>query len=405
MTTVTYTREDRAFAHTLDEWNEQWDNASSNHREQMEEWASTATITLDDGTALTGAALFRMRQRLINRRVTQTLPLSFSKETPESRALIPGLWNWGSIPTLGGPPKVGKTTLLVDLVAALVVPGYRLLDYFEPAVLNDDDRDGDVWLINAETPPDALEAELKAVIPEEHRLRLRVWHLELQGGANYFDLTEPDLYDEWLLRFSYCNECDGTDDWGPTAVIADGMTAFLAAAGKTTSHVGLWFAQFRRLMREVGASNAIASGHNVMRGGHLMGGVEASAPGDGLWSYDQGKGGSRVFTVKPRLGGPTPPALTVTQHEGRLVAKPKGKQARAVASEPAEPVIPMRDRVLAYVQERNADGTGPSQRAVRDAVEGDNRAVDGALADLTRGGVLMTKHREGRGGGVAYWVV
>ena len=405
MTTVTFTREGRATTHTLDEWYDLWMVSSDHQRDQMREWASEAEVTSDDGTPLTGATLFRMRQRLVSRCVSSGLALGspVAKPKPPQRPLIPGLMQYGTIPTLGGPPKVGKTTLLVNLTAALVVPGFRFLDYFEPVELTDEERESGVWLINAETPPVALEAELKALIPEEHRRYLHVWHLETEGGAGTFDLTDPDLYDEWMLRLTSCEDCDGSDDWGPMAVLVDGMTAFLAASGKSTSAYGLWYAQFRRLMREVGTPNAIASGHNVMRGGHLMGGVEASAPGDGLWSYDLGKGGARVFSVRPRLGGPEVPKMRVTMHEGRLVVKAKPKQVEPV--ERSAPAVPMRERVLAYVAERNAEGVGPSQRGVRAAVEGDNKAVDTALADLVREGVLMTKPRAGRGGGMAYWAV
>ena len=407
MTTVTVTREGRAITYTLDEWADQWEASADHEREQMRAWASEAEVRLDDGTALTGPALFQMRQRLINRRVRGTFSLGhwLAKPKPAARPLIPGLWQWGTIPTLGGPPKVGKTTLLVDLAAALVVPGYRFLDFFEPAEVPDEDRWGGVWLINAETPPVALEDELKAVIPEEYRRFLHVWHLENEGGAGTFDLTDPDLYDEWLLRLVECNDCDGSDDWGPTSVLADGMTAFLAASGKTTASTGLWYAQFRRLLREVGTPNGLATGHNVMRGGHLMGGVEASAPGDGLWSYDAGKGGSRLFSVRPRMGGPTVPDLRVVQREGRLTAKLKHAKAAPAGEKPVEERVPVRDLVLAFVKERNAAGVGPGQRTVREGVPGRNAAVDSALSDLVREGVLVTKPREGRGGGVAYWVV
>lgn len=407
MTTVTFTREGRAITHTLDEWYDLWEVSSGHTREQMIEWAREAEVTLNDGTAVTGAALFRMRQRLVARYVSSGIDLGspVAKPKPPQRPLIPGLWQWGTIPTLGGPPKVGKTTLLANLTAALMVPGFRFLDFFEPAEVTEEDRLNGVWLINAETSPAALEEELKALIPEEHRRGLHVWHLELEGGAGTFDLTDPDLYDEWLLRLVECDDCDGSDDWGPMAVLADGMTAFLAPSGKSTAAYGLWYAQFRRLMREVGTPNAIASGHNVMRGGHLMGGVEASAPGDGLWSYDMGKAGSRLFSVRPRLGGPMPPILRVTNDEGRLVGRLKHGKAVPREVEPKAPAEPMRDRVLAYVQERNGEGVGPSQRAVRTAVPGSHSAVDNALADLVSEGALVTKPREGRGGGVAYWAV
>lgn len=405
MTTVTFTREGRSITQTLEEWNDQWDSSSDHERERMTALARDAQVALPDGTPLSGATLFRMRQRLIDRHVRGVLPLGSPLATtkPPARPLIPGLWQWGTIPTLGGPPKVGKTTLLVDLAAALLVPGHRFLDHFDPVDLTEDERLGGVWLINAETPPVALEEELRALIPDEHLLRLHVWHLETEGGAGTFDLTDPDLYEEWLLRLTNCEDCDGSDDWGPTAVLADGMTAFLAASGKTTAATGLWYAAFRRLVREVGTPNALATGHNVMRGGHLMGGVEASAPGDGLWSYDTGKAGARVFSVKPRMGGPAVPPLRVTMSEGRLVAKAKSEKAKPRQEKPLP--VSVRERVLAYVKERNAEGVGPSQRAVREAVAGDNRSIDAALSGLVLEGVLASKVREGRGGGVAYWVV
>jgi hypothetical protein len=157
-------------------------------------------------------------------------------------------------------------------------------------------------------------------------------------------------------------------------------------------------------MREVGTPNAIVVGHNVMRGGHLMGGVEAQADADGLWNYSSTNPDNpmskRRFSVVTRVGGlPTPLRTVVLSEDGRM----RFAKQRPTAV-PGEPGVPVRDSVLAYVAACNAKGFGPSQRGLRANVAGSSTAVDRAAADLVAEHLLVTRPRAGRGGGVAYWL-
>ena len=96
---------------------------------------------------------------------------------------------------------------------------------------------------------------------------LTVEHLEDAGGAQWMGLTDPDLYDLWAHRLAECNDCDGTDDWTPFAVIVDGVTAILQADGKQPEDSGLSYAAFRRLLHEIDVPNGLATAHSVLGGG------------------------------------------------------------------------------------------------------------------------------------------
>ena len=405
---LTHNGETRTF-HMLD-WEGEWEDYP-HRRAALEEIARQGFLTDDDGMPITGLTERRVRDRLlgIRTRISTSPGGGFwdSSFRPSRRQnwLIPGLWSSGTLPLLGGTPKSGKTTLLVELTAALVVPGYRFLDHFDPVVLTEEERQRGVWLVNAETHPDALEDALRARVPKDYRDGITVDHLEQEGGPEGFDLTDPVLYTEWLHRLVACEHCDGSDDLSPLVVLVDGLTAILAAAGKTTAGYGLWYAAFRRLMREAEVQSALVTGHSVMRGGHLMGGVEAQAGADGLWNYsasnpDDPKS-KRWFSVVPRMGGDLLPRTRVVLNEDeRLVlGKPKAQEFEPQR----EPIVPIRDRVLTYVKERNADGEGPSMRAIRASVSGRNPHVDAAVGALVAEGLIVVKAREGRGGGSSYW--
>lgn len=241
------------------------------------------------------------------------------------RWVIPGLWPWGHKPLLTGQPKAGKTSLVVELTAALLIEGHRFLGHFEPAALSQDDRRRGIFLINAETPPPNLNHELvrKLGDDQEARICLEVLHLETMGGPATLDLTRPELYDQWAHRLTSCNKCDRSDDWTPSVVIVDGLTAILQAADKGVEHYGPWYAQFRQLMIELRVPNALVVGHSTLTGNHSMGGTEALAGPDGLWTYSSDNvdnpQASRWFSVMPRLGGAVVPRMRVVRDDaGRL---------------------------------------------------------------------------------------
>lgn len=252
------------------------------------------------------------------------------------RSLIAELWRWGSIPMLGGNPKAGKSTLVAELIAALIIPGSRFLGIFPPIEMTDEERARAIWLINAENGREELhealmEVGLECAVGDNGELYycaegggvLYVEHLEYLGGPSKFDLTDPDTYDEWAGRFMWC-PCDGTNEQEPPlVVIVDGVTAIL---GSKTERYGEWYASFRSLMRELDVANALGVAHNGLTTGHLMNGVESMAGPDGLWSYSSNNPDDpnswRYVSVVPRLRGPKLARTRVVMVDGRLVIQP-----------------------------------------------------------------------------------
>lgn len=338
--------------------------------ERLTEIVMEGTILGRDDEPLTGAVLERVRARMLGRYADLPRPTRLSayrRPTEAQRWLIPGLWPWGTIPMLGGNPKAGKTTLVVDLVASLAVSGRRFLGSFEPAQVTDEERERCIWLINAETPVPALEEALwpeldVEVVHESLTIRanqlVNIDHLEQLGGAQMFDLTDPEIYKLWAHRLIECEFCDGSDDWPPAfVVIVDGLTAILQAAGKGVEAYGEWYAAFRRLMREVDVPNALAVAHNTMSGSHLMGGVEAQAGADGLWTYSSDNPDNprskRRFGVVPRMGGKAILPTEVRRVEDRLVlvSNEAGETAPVAATREADEVLAVAHRHAAYVRE------------------------------------------------------
>lgn len=266
-----------------------------------------------------------------------------AQQAAPRKMLIPGLWPWGTIPALGGNFKAGKSTLIADLARALVnAPDDRFLGHFDgwgSDVDPDDQAARDEFeadwsrgrvIINAETPAEDFEAALDLDV--EGWDYLTVEHLEEEGGAQLMDLTDPDLYDLWAYRLTGCGEdggdCSGGDDYPPAVVIVDGVTAILQAAGKSPEDFGLWYSAFRRLLREIDVPNGLATGHNTMKGSHLMGGTAASAGPDGLWTYSldnpDNPNSARRFSVMPRMGGiRVPPLRVILDERGRPVVASK----------------------------------------------------------------------------------
>ncbi len=382
----------------------------------------------DDITPLAGAALERVRARMLGWYADMPRPRTLADSRWNSepqRWLIPKLLPWETYPMLGGNPKAGKTTLVVDLVAALLVPGRRFLGHFEPAQVTEKEREQGIWLISAEMPSKALEEalgpELDVDVPisgemvKASRL-LNIDHLEQLGGAHMFDLTDPEIYERWAHRLIDCDWCDGSDgdDYPPPfMVIVDGLTTILQAAGKGVEAYGQWYAAFRRLMKEVDVPNALVVAHNTMAGGHLMGGVEGRAGADGLWTYSSDNPddprSKRRFGVVPRLGGAAVPLTEVRLVEGRpvMVGSESGESASegGPVGEEVDEVLVVAHRHAAYVQEHpgvdgqaltdNVDAGGWKQRSL----DGRARAIELGLIreeNCTPGCSVCEKHHHRR---------
>lgn len=265
----------------------------------------------------------------------QALPSAFARRaSADVRPYIPGLWHHKSVPMLGGPPKVGKSLLICDLVAALVITGRRFLDHFEPVNVTAEERARAIVLINAENPEADLHEALLATGLEydsegdphpfyfdpdgdDAGCVLFVVHLEVLGGADTFDLTQQDVYDRWEFELLRLTHVEGP----PLTLIVDGVTAIL---NSDTSRYGRWYSEFRRLLKSVDIPNGLPTGHTGMKNGHLMNGVESMAGQDGLWTYDAvepyvNPRAARQFRTVARLHAPAlEPTPVIAGQDGRL---------------------------------------------------------------------------------------
>lgn len=406
---------------------------------QLEAIVREGQLFVREGEPMHPTAANRVRDRLLNPSLRER---GRGPARRDDRWLFDGLWPWGTIPMLGGQPKAGKTSLVIDLVAALTDPDRDFLGRFPSRPLewveqrrHNPTAYWGVTVINAETPPDAFEEALRRELTghlgrleEEHGGRcfvsdfVDVFHLEGLGGAGIFDLTDPDIFDAWMTRLVKCDDCEGADDRLPQVVIVDGLTAILAGAGKGPEAYGLWNAQFRRLLRALDVPNGLVVAHNTMQGGHLMGGVEAQAGSDGLWTYAAANPDNptspRHFSVRPRLGGVAVPRSRVDlTEEGRLVMTegqrqtPQDRAGRPNSPAPASSTDEGEEAPAATPEEPSIEEliielvatseTPPSSRDLRQ-VRGDSRSIDAARERLVESGALVRRPRQGRGGGHTY---
>jgi hypothetical protein len=319
---------------SFEDWAFDSEDAPPVERELRERLVREGVITrLSDGAVLTGTEEVVARMRLARAIRGQDWGNSWDEPVPPpaapARDLIPGLWPWGTVPTLGGNPKAGKTLLVVNLTAALVVPGRRFLGRFEPVTFTDTEREGEVVVVvNTETPRVAFEAALERagvaldVDDDQPGPLLRLVHLADEGGPGLMDLTDPEKFDYWVWRLTQCDPCDGSSDFPPVVVVVDNMTSALLEVGKGPGDYAEWFAQLRRLLRAVGVPNGLAVGHSFRTTTSLLGGVENAVGQDGLWAYTSADmtnpGATRWFSVVPRIGG-YPVAATRVERRGALL--------------------------------------------------------------------------------------
>jgi len=381
---------------TVTDWRSRRENASPEQQDRMDRWVVEGTLTDDSGKPLDPTTAKRVVARLLGTYDHLPSPGAFRhRESGARRWLIPGLWPWGTVPMLGGNPKAGKTTLAADLTASLGVHGRRFLDFFEPADLAMDERHPRLYVrfIRTEGPLIDLEDLLVAAGVESAPDWLTIDHLDDFGGPGSFDLTEPENYEQWANYLTECEACDGTDDWSPSVLIVDGVTAILAVNGKGPEAYGLWFAQFRQLMKETDIPNALVVAHNTLAGGHLMGGVEAQAGADGLWNYwssdPDNPHGPRWFSVLPREIGASIAKTRVRQVDGRL--RLDGVAAPASAEVPersrqrpqeADEVLAVAHRTAAYVKEHLGAGGQELTDHVESSSKGQNLAGRSRAVEL-----------------------
>lgn len=292
-----------------------------------------------DAERLSPARTNYERARIL--RTYDGIPSAFaSRPSGAVRPYIPGLWHHQSVPMLGGPPKVGKSLLVSDLAASLVIAGRRFLDHFEPVNVTPEERARPIVLVNAENPEAAMHEALLATGLEYNAegdpypfycdpnddgegSMLFVVHLEAAGGADTFDLTKQDVYDRWEFELLGLARVAGP----PLTLIVDGVTAIL---NSDTTRYGRWYSEFRRLLKSVDVPNGLPTGHTGMKNGYLMNGVESMAGQDGLWTYDANEPyvnprALRRFRTVPRLHAPAiDPTPVVVDGNGRLRLDPSG---------------------------------------------------------------------------------
>ncbi|MGP5919772.1 AAA family ATPase [Brachybacterium alimentarium] len=366
--------------------------ASPEVREQMDRDAESGQLLTDHGEPLDADTEKRVRIRLLDRFGHLTEAPTFSEYVRQregaSRWLVPGLWPADTIPMLSGNHKAGKTTLVTDLVASLVAPDRKFLGRFGPV-----EGTPEVYLINAETPTDAMrEALIAAGVPADGHLV--VDDLEPRGGAHLFDITQPALYDRWIDLIRECMNCGPGEQYEPDVLIVDGLTAIMSG---TSLRYAEWYAAFRRFVREVGASSALVTGHADQQGNHSMGGVEMLGGPDGLWTYwssdPDNPTSRRYFKVQPRLGGVVVPKTEVRLVDGLLTASESAEEStdRAEAPDP-------RAEVLERLEKASTDGATTTDLTGRGRFGSERRK---ALQSLQTEGVV-TSRTEGRS--VRWWL-
>lgn len=386
---------------------EQWDTG------EIQKMLTTGRLVDDQGQEVTGVRFERAMTRLLGDEWEPPLdtlddegdenllpafpyPMSLYEHersglcATERRYLIPGLWAEGTKPALSGNPKAGKTKFVVDLSASLLVPGRRFLNHFDPCPLEDDERSRTLWLINPETPKEDMTAALSRAFQGDARSDLlMVDHLDDDlGGAQMFDLTDDRVYREWVDRL---HQTEGSaQPYTPFAVIVDGVTAILQANGKGVEWYPKWYARFKALLRETQVPSGLAVFHATLTGNHMMGGTEALAGPDGLWTYSSSNvdspSASRWFSVLPRIGGTAVPQMPVTMGEDGMLTTTRTAASKSPEALPAapDPVDEVMRRTAEYVKAHpGVDGEQLSLNVAADNkaqnLEGRARAVQGGL--------------------------
>lgn len=369
------------------------------------------------GVPLEGKTLERTVRRLLGQ--YEDLPPVFDPTSPgwAFRDYLPGLWSHGTSPAFVGPKGWGKTKLLCDLCAALIIPGRRFLQHFDPVQVTDEERGRDVWLLNSETHHDVIHRELLrcGLVFGYRDARTPCYgpsleHIADGGGvliveqlvmtsATAFDLTDEAKFDNWVVRLTeYTNH-----HIPPLTVIADGVTAML---GNDTGRYGKWTFNFKDLLKECAIPNGLGCLHSPMgvRTNTPMNGIESMAQWDGMWmgsspDWPVRSGSERWLERLPRLGDDGWPARRIVMDEDGLLRFLPDSEAPGPADQPTtqeDRENALLDKLRAGPPEgmwtRDLCGTGDDYTA--------NKAALDALKD--RGVVVAEPVQNGRSRGVRW---
>lgn len=346
---------------------------------------------------------------------TALAPTTLTTPAGPPRWLIRDVWEAGTFPQLSGNSKAGKSVVCLEAIKTLVDPSHLFLGRFERGEIDADDLERGIVYVNTENPASAIEDALRPLetVPFERsdgttgtaRDLVTVYHLrETLGGPEIFDPRNPEKFEMWRRELLSCNECEGDDNWGPFAVIADNGTAVLRALGDSVQdHIGEWFESLRRLLAEIDTENGIGVAHATMDGKNALGGTISSAASDGEWTYSRrGTSGNapRFFAISPRLG-PVPPLgeTRVTRDaEGRLQLVGGAKVTPASAGETEDDVSESESgggyeaELLEQLRAAGAEGLTKTEITGRGRVGSLRRA---ALEKLLEAGVVASA-TEGR---------
>lgn len=345
------------------------------------------------------------------------------RPVPEPRWLIEGIWQLGTSLQLSGNSKAGKTFLLVDLIFALLVPGWLFLGKYARGNLSVEELRRHVVMVNTEHPADDLERALAPLAdvmvdlresPEDEpllvpaRSLLTVYHLrELDGGVRLGDLFTPATFEAWVTELTACDECDGEDDLGPLAVIFDNGTAVMRALQiNVQEHNGEFQERFRDLLDETGALSGLYVSHARDDGQGAYGGTLTSAASDGeMYYYRTGKSprAPRKFALSPRGNLAEPiPDTTVIRRDGRLFI------AGAADGPPNEPVDASEavDRAKSRMRDLLSGAGVAGLWATEVTGKGDFGKANRPLLEEMRaaGEVIAREQQSGRARGTRYWL-
>lgn len=348
----------QARVYSFPRWAEEYEGSPTVRKQQMETLAAHGQVLRHrDGVWLDGQDLIVLRQRLAKVMRGDDHTNYWDGQQPSKagpiRFLLDGLMPWGTCPSLAGQYGSGKTRLLVNLLRALVDPSVRFLGRFGPTTLTEEEVSRTIEYLNCETPAELFEEELRrAGMDRDHEgfwgvpgrprsYAVRVRHLEQEGGADIFDITDPVIFDEWVFRLTYCEVCDGSprDDFSPVMLIVDTMTAVLGDAGKESSDYAPFISAFHRLLRVCDIPNGLTVGHSYGTTSRLLNRQENMARQDGRWSYmsddPENPTAARRFQVTPRSTAPRVLSTQVVEGEDGLLYL--SESAKSAAQQPTMP--------------------------------------------------------------------
>lgn len=210
---------------------------------------------------------------------------------PEEKELVRGLWPKEGRVFFSAGAKVGKTTLVANVIRSLV-DGEPFLGAHEVMPLT-----GKVALLNFELSPQKMVDWLRDVgIKNTDKLSV----INLRGQASTFDIREPQRRAEWakLLR-----------DNGVQVVVWDCVTPVLSSLGlDENNEIRNLLYPFDELLAEAGASEGLVVHHMGHANGRPRGDSAAIGWPDALWYYEKdatekvtsNEAGIRVITSEVR---------------------------------------------------------------------------------------------------------